>query len=252
VPRRFQKIRRVRNGGLPYTLAWNARSPGSCLWGRGRNAHESVLLHLSARSHAVFHFWAFLGGTPFFMRASPVDFLSSPRGFLCQFHPGAKGRDPGHSRRSAMGESEDWRRHRRQSWTMGWRKLGGCVRPADTNQFDDRRAFSKDASDGNGPKDTFPEDVLVVRVTSSPLPILHFWCFHEVIRSSLEENVLIRIAGDENSYANCGPTPPTTPVHRMHYPTQEGDLGNSPSRPFPNTVQLRMFNAEIPQQFGPF
>jgi hypothetical protein len=60
---------------------------------------------------------------------------------------------------------EDGRRHRRQSWSMGWRKSGGCVRRADTNQFDDRRAFSKDASDGNGPKDTFPEDVLVVRVT---------------------------------------------------------------------------------------
>jgi hypothetical protein len=45
------------------------------------------------------------------------------------------------------------------------RKSGECVRPADTNQFDDRRAFSKDASDGNGPKDTFPEDILVVRVT---------------------------------------------------------------------------------------
>jgi hypothetical protein len=44
---------------------------------------------------AVFHFWAFLGGTPFFMGASPVDFLSPPRGFLCPFQPGRKGQDRG-------------------------------------------------------------------------------------------------------------------------------------------------------------
>jgi hypothetical protein len=33
--------------------------------------------------------------------------------------------------------------------------------------------------------------------------ILHFWCFHEADRSSLEVNVLIRIVGDEDSYADC-------------------------------------------------
>jgi hypothetical protein len=31
-------------------------------------------------------------------------------------------------------------------------------------------------------------------------PILPFWCFQEAYRSSLEENVLIRIGGGENSY----------------------------------------------------
>jgi hypothetical protein len=34
-------------------------------------------------------------------------------------------------------------------------------------------------------------------------PILHFGCSQEANRSSLEENVLIRIAGDEDSYAEC-------------------------------------------------
>lgn len=34
--------------------------------------------------------------------------------------------------------------------------------------------------------------------------IPHFWCFQEASRYSLEENVLIGIAGDEDSYAVMG------------------------------------------------
>jgi hypothetical protein len=43
----------------------------------------------SWRLHAVFHFWAFLGGTPFFMGASPVDFLSWPHSYV-HFNRGEK------------------------------------------------------------------------------------------------------------------------------------------------------------------
>jgi hypothetical protein len=31
------------------------------------------------------------------------------------------------------------------------------------------------------------------------VPVLHFWCFQEADRSSLEENCLIRIGGGEDS-----------------------------------------------------
>ena len=34
------------------------------------------------------------------------------------------------------------------------------------------------------------------------MPVLHFWCFQEANRSSLEENVLIRMAGDKDSYVH--------------------------------------------------
>ena len=37
--------------------------------------------------------------------------------------------------------------------------------------------------------------------TSSPVTVLHFECFQEAYFSALEENRLIRIGGDEDSYA---------------------------------------------------